>query len=215
MTLTFSWEPDFYSIVFIVLAIFKYVALILFTNSRKKTGLRSKNINYLLVLGIILLTYSVISFFFPGVSLNYPYSESEDFLFHTIVFLYDSFPNIIEILLGVVLLFYISNYQRSKKSLLGPILFLVGYTTFLIYILSIDFLWAIDSSIFSAIYELYLVGFLVTLFIPVLGFFFIFLYSIHHNNVFFIMFCALFFVSLLGLFIYRINFTSYYFRYNW
>jgi hypothetical protein len=201
--------------VFIVLAIFRYVALILFTNNRKKTGIRSKNINYLLVLGIILLAYSVISFFFPGVSLYYPYSESEDFLFHTIVFLYDSFPNIIEILLGVVLLFYISSYQRTKKSLLGPILFLVGYTTFLIFILGTDFLWAIDSSILSVIYNLYLVGYLVTLFIPVIGFFFIFLYSIHHNNAFFIMFCALFFASLLGLFVYRLNFISYYFRYYW
>jgi len=215
MTLTFSWEPDLYSIVFVALSIFKYVALILFTNSRKKMGIRSKNLNFLLALGIILLAYSAISYIFPGVYLYYPYSESEDFLFHTIVFLYDSFPNIIEILLGVVLLFYISNYKRTKKSLLGPILFLVGYTTFLIFILGIDFLWAIDSSIFSVIYNSYLVGYLVTLFIPVLGFFFIFLYSIHHNNAFFIMFCALFLASLLGLFIYRMNYTSYYFRYYW
>lgn len=215
MAITFFWEPNFYSIVFVALSIFTYVALILFTISRKKTGIRSKNINFLLVLGIILLIYSVISFFFPGVSLYFPYSVFEDFLFHTIVFLYDSFPIIIEILLGVVLLFYISNYKRTKKSLLGPILFLVGYTIFLIYILSFDFLWAIDSSIFSAIYELYLIGYLVTLIIPIIGFFFIFLYSIHHNNAFFIIFCALFFASLLGLFIYRINFTSYYIRFYW
>ena len=215
MTLTFYWEPDLVSIVFTALSIIKYVTLILFANSRKKVGIRSKNINYFLVMGIILLTYSAISFFFPGVRLYFPYSEFEDIIFHTIVFIYDSFPIIFEIFLGVVLLSYINEYQHTKKSLLGPILFLVGITTFLIFILGIDILWAIDSSLFSSIYKLYLIGFLVTLFIPVLGFFFIFLYSIHHNNAFFIMFCALFFASLLGYFIYRINFTSYYFRFNW
>jgi len=215
MTLTFYWEPDLVLIVFTALSIIKYVSLILFANSRKKVGIRSKNIIFFLVMGIILLTYSAISFFFPGVRLQFPYSRFEDIIFHTIVFIYDSFPIIFEIFLGVVLLFYINKHQRTKKSLLGPILFLVGNTTFLIFILSIDYLWAIDPSFFSSIYELYLIGFLVTLFIPVLGFFFIFLYSIHHNNAFFVMFCALFFASLLGLFIYRINFTSYYFHYNW
>ena len=215
MALTFYWEPDLVLIVFTALSILKYVTLILFVNSRKKAGIRSKNLNFLLVMGIILLTYSAVSFFFPGVRISFPYSGFEDLIFHTIVIIYDSFPIIFEIFLGVVLLFYISIYQRTKKSLLGPILFLVGNTIFLIFILGIDYLWAIDSSLFSSIYELYLIGFLISLFIPVLGFFFIFLYSIHHNNAFFIMFCALFFASLLVLFIYRINYTSYYFHYFW
>ena len=211
MTLTFYWEPDLVSIVFTALSILKYVTLILFVNSRKKAGIRSKNLNFLLVMGIILLTYSAVSFFFPGVRISFPYSGFEDLIFHTIVIIYDSFPIIFEIFLGVVLLFYISIYQRTKKSLLGPILFLVGNTTFLIFIIGIDYFWAIDPSLFSSIYELYLIGFLISLFIPVLGFFFIFLYSIHHNNAFFIMFCALFFASLLGLFFYRLNYASYYF----
>ena len=215
MTLTFFWEPDLVLIVFTALSIFKYVTLLLFANRRKKTGIRSKNINFFIVMGIILLTYSVISFFFPGVRLHFPYSGFEYSIFLTIVFLYDSFPIIFEILLGVVLLSYINEYQRTRKSLLGPILFLVGSSTVLMFNLGIDYLWAINSSIYSSIYELYLIGFLVILIIPVLGFFFIFLFSIHHNKAFFIMFCALFFASLLGLFIYHLNYTLYYIRFNW
>ena len=68
MTLTFYWEPELSFILYVALSIFRYVTLIVFANSRKKAGFRSKDINNLLVLGIILINYNIISFFLPSLN---------------------------------------------------------------------------------------------------------------------------------------------------
>jgi len=191
MTLTFYWEPSLYSFFFTALIIFKNIALILYARSRKKTEDRLKYTNLLLVLGIIRLIYTVISFFLPGIRLSYFSPLSEYFMFYFIVILYN-LPLILEVFFGVVLLLHFSNYQRDKKALVGPILFIDAIMNILIFNISSNYIYVFERFLYNETYGLYLMVHLIFRSILVVGLLFIFLYSIKLNKDFLIMFCGIF-----------------------
>lgn len=213
MTLSFYYDFSIYSILISALWIFRDTTLVLWARTMKKRGTQSKYTNLLLVTGIILLAWGIISLFLPGVSISYsPEFESELRMFVTIFFLYDFIPIILGVFLGVVLSLYFYNmyFQHNKKALLGPGLFLLGYIIFLFFtiffyigiysISSID-----DVLLFMSNYNVYLIGFVLIKCISVVGFCFIFLYSIYINEDFLIMFCGLFFAYLTISLIHSIN----------
>ena len=215
MTLIFYWEPTIYSILISALWIFRDITLVLWARTMKKRGTQSKYTNLLLVTGIILLAWGIIFFFLPGVSIPY-YTESDFNMFVTILFLYDFIPIVLGVFLGVVLSLYFYNlyFQHNRKALLGPGLFLLGYIIFLFFTLnyysSID-----DVLLFMLNYNAYLIGFVLIKCISVVGFCFIFLYSIYINEDFLIMFCGLYFASLMLSLIYSINTVTLYFNSSW
>jgi len=219
MTLTFYWEPTLYSILISVLWIFRDTTLILWARTMKKRGTQSKYTNLLLITGIILLTWSSISFFLPDVYLShFPFpEESEIAMYNTIIFLYIFIPIFLAIFLGVALLLYFYNmyYQHDKKALLGPGIFLLGYVIFIFFMIISFSISVFDNSLFSTTYELYLIGIIITRSIPVVGISFIFFYSIKINNDFLIMFCGLFFAYLTIFLLFSINNTIIYFHYSW
>jgi hypothetical protein len=179
----------------------------------KKRVTKSKYINYLYIMGIILLSWSIVSVFLPKVSISL-YTESEFQTYNTIIFIYDLIPIILGVFLGVTLsLYFYKIYgKHNKKAYLGPGLFLLGYIIYLFFMIISYSILMLDSALFDATYEAYLIGNIITGCLPVVGFCFIFLYSIYINNDFIIMFCGLFFAYLMISLIYSINFTIFYFN---
>lgn len=220
MTLSFYYDFTIYSLLISALWIFRDTTLVLWARTMKKRVTQSKYVNYLHITGIILLTWSILSVFLPEVSLSYSYSpefESELLMFNTIMLLYFLIPIILGVFLGVTLSLYFYNiyYQHNRKALLGPGLFLLGYVIIIFYTLINYFIFLNYYTLFDAIYEVYLIGIILTRCIPVVGFSFIFLYSIYINDDFLIMFCGLFFAYLVIFLIYSINSTITYFNYLW
>jgi len=213
MTLSFYYDFTIYSFLISALWIFRDTTLVLWTQTMKKRVTKLKYINYLYITGIILLTWSILSVFLPEVSLS-SYTESEFLMYNTIIFLYDFIPIILGVILGVALSLYFYNvyYQHNKKAILGPRLFLLGYIIYLFFMIISYSILIFDSTLFDATYEAYLIGSILTRCLPVVGFSFIFLYSIYINNDFLIMFCGLFFAYLMISLIYSINITIFYFN---
>lgn len=216
MALSFYYDFTIYSILISALWIFRDTTLILWTQTMKKRVTKSKYINYLHIMGIILLTWSILSVFLPKVSISL-YTESEFLMYNTIIFTYDLIPIILGVFLGVTLslYFYRIYYQHNKKAFLGPGLFLLGYIIYLFFMIISYSILIFDSTLFDATYEAYLIGNILTRCLPVVGFSFIFLYSIYINSDFLIMFCGLFFAYLMISLIYSINTTIFYFYYPW
>jgi hypothetical protein len=216
MTLSFYYDFTIYSILISVLWIFRDATLVLWTQTMKKRETHSKYINYLHITGIILLTWSILSVFLPEVRLSY-YTESEVLMYYNIIFLYDFIPTILGVFLGVVLSLYFYNiyYERNRKALLGPGLFLLGYIIILFFIIISYYILIYNLPLFNATYEAYLIGITLTNCIPFVGISFIFLYSIYINDDFLIMFCGLFFANLMLSLIYNINLTIIYFANIW
>ena len=216
MTLSFYYDFTIYSILISVLWIFRDATLVLWTQTMKKRETQSKYNNYLQITGIILLTWSSLSVFLPEVSLSY-YTESEFLMYNTIIFLYDFIPTILGVFLGVALSLYFYNiyYQHNRKAFLGPGLFLLGYIIYLFFMIISYSLIIFDYTLFNATHEVFLIGNILTRCLPVVGFSFLFLYSIYIDNDFLIMFCGLFFAYLMLSLIYSINITIIYFYYPW
>ncbi len=213
MTLSFYYDFTIYSILISALWIFRDITLVLWTQTMKKRVTKSKYINYLLITGIILLTWSILSVFLPEVRIS-NYTESEFSTYNTIIFIYDLIPIILGVFLGVTLslYFYRIYYQHNSKAFLGPGLFLLGYIIYLFFMIISYSILIFDSTLFDATYEAYLIGNILTGCLPVVGFSFIFLYSIYINSDFLIMFCGLFFAYLMISLIYSINATIFYFN---
>lgn len=213
MTLSFYYDFTIYSILISALWIFRDITLVLWTQTMKKRVTKSKYINYLLITGIMLLTWSILSVFLPEVRIS-NYTESEFSTYNTIIFIYDLIPIILGVFLGVTLslYFYRIYYQHNKKALLGPRLFLLGYIIYLFFMIISYSILIFDSTLFDATYEAYLIGNILTSCLPVVGFSFIFLYSIYINSDYLIMFCGLFFAYLMISLIYSINITIFYFN---
>jgi len=216
MALFFYYEFTIYSILISALWIFRDTTLVLWTQTMKKRVTKSKYINYLHIMGISLLAWSILSVFLPKVSVS-SFTESEFLMYNTIIFIYDLIPIILGVFLGVALSLYFYNiyYQHNKKAILGPRLFLLGYIIYLFYMIISYSIFIFDSTLFDAAYEAYLIGIILTRCLPVVGFSFIFLYSIYINDDFLIMFCGLFFAYLMIYLIYSINATIHYFNYPW
>jgi len=212
MTISFYYEPTIYSILISALWIFRDTTLVLWARTMKKRGTQSKYTNFLLIMGIFLLAWSILFVFLPGVRISY-YTESEFNMFVTIIFLYNFIPIILGVFLGVALSLYFYNmhYQHNRKALLGPGLFLLGYIIFLFFNINYFSIFIFDPLLIMATYDAYLIGFVLTKCIPVVGFCFIFLYSIYINEDFLIMFCGLFFANLMISLIYSVNNTIIYF----
>jgi hypothetical protein len=213
MALSFYYDFTIYSILISALWIFRDTTLVLWTQTMKKRVTKSKYINYLHIMGIILLSWSIVSVFLPKVSISL-YTESEFQTYNTILFIYDLIPIILGVFLGVTLsLYFYKIYgQHNKKAYLGPGLFLLGYIIYLFFMIISYSILIFDSTLFDATYEAYLIGNIITRCLPVVGFCFIFLYSIYINNDFIIMFCGLFFAYLMISLIYSINITIIYFN---
>jgi len=213
MTLSFYYDFTIYSVLISALWIFRDITLVLWTQTMKKRVTKSKYINYLLIMGIILLTWSIVSVFLPDIILS-NYTESEFRTYNTIIFIYDLIPIILGVFLGVTLslYFYRIYYQHNRKAFLGPGLFLLGYIIYLFFMIISYSILIFDSTLFDATYEAYLIGNILTGCLPVVGFSFIFLYSIYINSDFLIMFCGLFFAYLMISLIYSINATIFYFN---
>ena len=216
MTLSFYYDFTIYSILISVLWIFRDATLVLWTQTMKKRETQSKYNNYLQITGIILLTWISLSVFLPEVSLSYC-TESEFLMYNTIIFLYDFIPTILGVFLGVALSLYFYNiyYQHNRKAFLGPGLFLLGYIIYLFFMIISYSLIIFDYTLFNATHEVFLIGNILTRCLPVVGFSFLFLYSIYIDNDFLIMFCGLFFAYLMLSLIYSINITIIYFYYPW
>ena len=208
MTIELYWNPTLYSIIISALWIFRDTTLVLWARNMKRRGIQSKYTNLLLVTGIILLSWSVISFFLPGFRFSY-YSESEFNTIMTIFFLYEAIPIILGVLLGVALsiYFYNVNGERNRKAILGPGIFLVGYIILLIFIVNYYYIIIEDILLLVANYNFYLIGFVITSILPVAGFCLIFLYSIRTKSEFLIMFCGLFFAYLALSLIHNLNYA--------
>lgn len=220
MTLIFNWELELiiFNILYSSLWIFRDVLLVLWALSTKKREVRQKYTNLLLVIGIILLSWNIISIFLPTVGIDFfsfP-DESDFFMFTTIYFLYAFIPIFLHVFLAIILVLYFYNisYQYNRKSLIGPAIFLLGNIIrlcFLIIIYSI--LFSIDWFDFASIETLEIlidveaIAYIIIDIILVVGFCFVFIYSIYKNNALLTMFCGLYFANLMLSLFYSINYA--------
>ncbi len=208
MTIELYWEPTLYSIIMSALWIFRDTTLVLWARNMKRRGAKSKNISVLLAAGIILLAWSVIYVFLPGFRLSSS-SLSEFNTIARIFFLYDIIPIILGVFLGVALSIHIFSLknQRNRIALLGPGIFLLGDIINLFFITNFYYVLVEEPLLWISNYNAYLIGFVITNILAVIGFCLIFLYSLHMKNEFLIMFCGLFFAYLALSLIYNLNFA--------
>ena len=208
MAIELYWEPTLFSIIISALWIFRDTTLILCTRNMKKRENRSKNINLLLVSGIFLLAWDTIYVFLPGFRFS-SFIESEFRAVFTIYCLYDVIPIILGLFLGIALsiYFYRLKNQRNWKALLGPGIFLLGYVIYFFFNINNYYVLVEDPLLFYSNYNAYLLGTVIINILLVIGFCFIFIYSLHLKNEFFIMFCGLYFAYFTLSLIYNINFT--------
>lgn len=202
MRTEFYWEFDLSQLLFTAFIVFRNVALIIFTQKKKKTEIHSKNFVLLLVAGILLMIWSGISYILPG----FRFYIDSDYEIFTLFLIFDIFPTIFDIFLGVALALYFYKAKYSRRPLLGPVMFIAGSTSLLLFNIVRDYIFVFVYSIYYSLNEIFIFGYAILILISVVGFFFIFLYSIKVYNDFFIMFCGLFFATLLATLIYRINY---------
>jgi len=208
MALVFSWEPNLFSILYSTLWIFRDVVLVIWAITTMKKENKPKFTSLLLVAGIFLLSWNIISIFLPSVGIDYflfP-DEAELDMFTTIYFLYSFIPVVLHFFLAVVLVVYIYNvsYHYDKKSLIGPALFLLGNIIYICFnailyfiLLSIDFTDYATLNLLDFLIGVELMTYIVADLILVIGFSFIFIYSIYRNDALLIMFCSLYFAILM------------------
>ena len=208
MTIELIWEPDLYSIILSALWIFRDTTLVLWARRMKKRENRSKNINLLLASGILLLAWDTISFFLPGFRLSFV-TESELRVVATIFCLYDVIPIILGVFLGIALsiYFYRLNDKLNWKAILGPGIFLLGYITSFFFVINNYYVLVEEPLLYFSNYNAYMIGYVIIKILPVIGFCFIFLYSLHMKNEFLIMFCGLYFAFFTLSLVQYLNFA--------
>ena len=122
MALEFYWEPTYPYIITTALWIFSYVTLIIWTKNMKKQQPRAKHINFLQIIGIMILVWSIVFFFLPSVRIDFwtfP-TELEFFIYNSTYFLSSLIPLILNVLLGIAITLYISHkYLNNRKAILG------------------------------------------------------------------------------------------------
>jgi len=218
MTLILNWVPNLFSILYSTLWIFQAVLLVLWARSTKKRELKPKYTNLLLVIGIILLSWNVISVFLPSVGIDFfsfP-DESDFFMINTIYFLYSFIPTFLHTVLAIILVLYFYNisFQYNRKSLIGPAIFLLGniirlcvLTIIYSILLSIDWFDFASLETIEILIDVEAIAYIIIDFILVVGFCFIFIYSIYKNNALLTMFCGLYFAILMLSLFYNINYA--------
>ena len=193
MVLTFHWFPSLYSIITLALWAFTDAALITYSQTVKKMRKDNKNVNLLLIIGILLLTQKIIWFFFPEV-ISWGLSDPAEILFYqTMIFTKTLIPLILDIFLGVALTIYFYNnyYNRSRKVLAGPGLYSIGAAILMFISLIRLVILSIDDMIYYENYTIFIIGFTITRGILFVGLSFLFVYSINIRNTFLILFCGL------------------------
>jgi len=212
MTIIFSWNPILQtiiaSILFSSIWIFRDILLVLWARSAIKRESMPKFTKLLLVMGIILLSWNIISDFLPNVGIDFSSfpTESDFIMLTTIYFLYAFIPIFLHTVLAIILViyFYNTSYQYNRKSLIGPAIFLLGNIMNLcVFTFIYSILFSIDWFDFASIETLdtliyvELISRIIIDIILVVGFSFVFIYSIYKNNALLIMFCGLYFASLM------------------
>lgn len=218
MTLIFNWVPNLFSILFSTLWIFRDVLLVLWARSTKKRESKPKYANLLLIMGIALLSWNIIYNFLPQVDIDFfsfP-DESDFFMINTIYFLYSFIPSLLYGILAVtlVLFFYNTSYRHNRKALIGPVIYLLGNIIHLCILTIIySILYSIDWFDFASLETLEIliivepITYIITDIILVVGFCFIFIYSIYKNNALQIMFSGLYLACLMIDLFYSINYA--------
>jgi len=210
MPLIFSWELELIIANILTSApwIFRDVLLILWARSTKKREVRPKYTKLLLVIGIFLLSWNIMYVFLPTVNIGFSsLPDKSDFLmFTTINCLYAIIPSLLHAIYAVLLVLFFHNisYHHNKKSLIGPAIFLLGNIIFLCILtfvcstlFSIDWFDIALLETLEMIIELEAIAYIIPNIIMVLGFCFVFLYSIYKNNALLIMSFGLYFAGLL------------------
>ncbi|MFX0074875.1 MAG: hypothetical protein ACFE96_05500 [Candidatus Hermodarchaeota archaeon] len=219
MAIEFYWEPEISYIIPIALWVFTYIALIIWAKDTKKQGTHTKQINFLQIVGIFILAWYAIYFFLPSVRFTFPPPTTEiDLLIYNLVyFFYNFIPNLLFILLGIALMFYVNkNYALdNRKVIIGPILFLAGHVTFLFLQVSSFLLYYIVFPIWSEIYRIYIFADPIVMLLLIAGACLLLLFSIRLNRDFFNFFTSLLLASLIVSFLFEINYTSWYVYYWW
>ena len=202
MTIEFYYQFTLYSILILSLWVFRDLALVLWTRNMKKREIQSRHINHLYIVGIVLLSWSVIIIFIPNVRI-WGYSQAELNLINTIWLTILSIPSVIGTILGFILLFYFRDtFTYDRRAISGPTFLIFGNLLNIIFQLTYFALYYVAfPSIFM--YELYLIGLVIARVSLLIGFVVLFLYSFHINNDFFIIFNGLFLansiISLISL----------------
>jgi len=218
MSLIFSWDPiaEIVSLIFIYsIWIFRDLTLILWSRSAIKRESKLKFTKLLLVIGIILFSLNIISIFLPSVEFDFSSipEESDFFISITTNYLYYIIPSVMVSILGVALvLFFYKNNHRNKKSIIGPIIILLGkiielcvVTIIYSYVISLDWLDIASFESLEVIITVEAIAYIIVDIILVVGFCFVFKYSIYKNNALLIMYFGLYFASLLSSLFQTIN----------
>jgi len=212
MAIIFTWDPILFAIVgfifFSSIWVFRDITLILWARSAIKREPTLKFTKLLLVIGIFLLFWNIISFFLPRVAIDFSSlpDESDFFMANLIYYLYSIIPTFLSSILGValVLFFYNISTHHNRKYLIGPIIFLIGniihlcfLTIFYSILLSIDWFDIASLETIETLIDVEAIAYIIIYSIFVVGFFFVFIYSIYKNNALLIMYFGLYFASLL------------------
>ena len=210
MPLIFSWELELIIAKILTSApwIFRDVLLILWARSTKKREVRTKYTKALLVIGIFLLSWNIISVFLPTVNIDFSSfpDKSDFFMLTTIICLYAIIPASLHATFAGLLVLFFHNiyYHHNRKSLIGPAIFLLGnivnlcVLTFVFSnLFSIDWFDIATLETLEMLIDVEAIAYSITDIILVVGFCFVFIYSIYKNNALLIMYFGLYFASLL------------------
>ena len=218
MGLEIYWEPAFPYIITTALWIFSYIALIVWAKNTKKQGTHTKHINFLQIVGILILVWDVLYFFLPSVRITYsPFPTELDFLIYNLIyFIKVLISNLLFVLLGIALTIYVNkNYAlEDKKAIIGPVLYLVGIVSFLLLNVSSYLLFTFLNPIYDAIYEIFIFTDPVLDLLLVAGTCLLLWFSIRLNRDFFSFFASLLLASTFVSFLFEINYVSW-FVYYW
>ncbi len=188
-----------FSVIIYQLRIFNGLSIILWTKSMKKKGIRSLNINFLFIMGIILTIFSGLYMWFPGIRLfNFP-TEAERLLFYSIAIFYQILFPIQYILIGVFLFQFLREkfYQNDKKVIIGPIVFILSYILFIIVNISFEYVFIFEYSLYLLTYIPFMIGIIIIVINIIIGTVFLLLYFLQINNEYLLLFG----IIILGLII--------------
>ena len=217
MALEFYWEPSIPYIITTAPWTFTYIALIIWAKNAKRQVTLTEHINFLQIVGILILAWNAIYFFLPSVRLSFsPWPTEFDFLIINLInFTYYLIPNILFMLLGIALLLYVKeNYAfKNRNVAIGPALYLAGSATLLLLHLSSFLLFQFLNPIYDAIYEIFIYTEPIARFLQIAGACLLLLFSIRLNRDFFIFFTSLLLASIFVAFLFEINYVSWYIHY--
>jgi hypothetical protein len=217
--MTFSiYFPDItiYNVVIYQLRIFVGLCIILWAKSLKKKGIRSQNVSSLFVWGIIFTIFSGIFFWLPGIQLYGAPTDAERLLFYGISIFYEISYPILFIILGVFLLQYFRQYlkenmKNDKKVLVGPIVFIVSYGLLIILEIGVRYVYVFEGySLYSLLYFPFMIGLLIIFINIIVSIAFLFLYFLHINNEFLLLFGTIELGLVIVNLISNINYLSLY-----